>query len=177
MLFVALVIFTLLLGSCKSWHKHSFGDWFYSTEPTCSKTGEKYRECKCGERETVAVAPLGVHKLENNICTMCGKNLNPYFFNLFKSLLCEDYPLVIKELSLNSRYKTHYYSFKNTELIVDTSGEKLDVQLIGSCEVTHSGITKGYDFVGVLDEDTMYVRLITKQDGNTKNQYILLPLQ
>lgn len=169
-----LVILALSLVACK--HKHAYGDWVYSAEPTCSQTGEKYRECKCGERETIAVAPLGVHKLENNICTMCGINMNPYFFNLFKSLLSEDYPLVIKELSLTSRDKTAHYSFKNTELIASTSGEDVLIQLIGACQITKSGVTKGYDFVGVIDGEAMCARLITEHDGSTADHYLTLPL-
>lgn len=176
-LLAILVILVLSFGSCKRLHQHDFGDWVYTKEPTCSAPGEKYCECECGEKKTVAVAPLGVHELKNNICTMCGKNLNPYFFNLFKSLISEEYPLVIKDLSFTSRDKTAYYSFKNTELIVSASGTNLEMQLIGTCEITKSNKTTGYDFVGALDSETLYARLITKYDsGDTAPHYLALPL-
>ena len=175
-LLAVLILSVLPLASCDRLHRHKFSDWIYTTEPTCVETGEKYRECECGEREVVAVAPLGVHTLKDNVCTMCHRNLNPYFFNLFKSLISDEYPLFIKELSFYNDDKTKYFSFKNTELIVNVD-DSFDAQLIGTCELTETNsLTVKYDFTGVVDGEWLYAKLLSTSDESTTPYYLSIPL-
>ena len=32
-------------------HEHDFSKWVTTKEPTCTKDGQKVRECDCGEKE------------------------------------------------------------------------------------------------------------------------------
>ena len=52
-----LVLATLFsLSACK--HKHSFGEWSTSREPTCEKEGEQVRTCSCGEVQKESISKL-----------------------------------------------------------------------------------------------------------------------
>lgn len=54
-------------------HKHSFGDWKVTAEPTCLTPGSRERSCaSCGEKQTEELSPLG-HNVLNNACVRCGR--------------------------------------------------------------------------------------------------------
>lgn len=40
-------------------HTHSFGEWMVTTEPTCTESGIKARECDCGVTERAEVPAAG----------------------------------------------------------------------------------------------------------------------
>ena len=40
-------------------HTHSFGQWMVTTEPTCTESGIKARECDCGVTERAEVPAMG----------------------------------------------------------------------------------------------------------------------
>lgn len=39
-------------------HSHLYGDWIVEKSPTCTESGIQFRECGCGERETLTVDAL-----------------------------------------------------------------------------------------------------------------------
>ncbi|MGN0633266.1 MAG: hypothetical protein ACI4JW_05295 [Oscillospiraceae bacterium] len=69
-------------------HSHSFGEWTVTTEPTCTESGIKSRECDCGHTERAEIAAKG-HNWDSGkvtkeptktadgektfTCTVCGK--------------------------------------------------------------------------------------------------------
>lgn len=57
---------------------HTFGEWTYTLQPTCSKKGERERECKvCGLKQKEEVAATGEHTFDGDgICTVCGTDKN-----------------------------------------------------------------------------------------------------
>ena len=40
-------------------HTHSFGQWMVTTEPTCTESGIKTRECDCGVTERAEAPAMG----------------------------------------------------------------------------------------------------------------------
>jgi|GEM_PF-5775880 len=40
-------------------HKHQYGDWTVTKEPTCTEKGQKERTCSCGDKQTQDVAATG----------------------------------------------------------------------------------------------------------------------
>ncbi len=53
-------------------HTHSFGDWETVRKATCTKEGEKIRECSCGETQTGSIEKVAhVYNLAH-VCIDCG---------------------------------------------------------------------------------------------------------
>lgn len=50
-------------------HKHKYGNWTTTKEPTCEAAGEQERVCDCGEKQTKEVAALGHDWDEGEITT------------------------------------------------------------------------------------------------------------
>lgn len=51
-------------------HHHEFGDWMVTTEPTCTESGIKARECDCGHTERAEIPPTGHHWDEGKIAVL-----------------------------------------------------------------------------------------------------------
>ena len=67
----ALLVTVVVVGaftSCDLFHKHSFGEWVVTTEPTCTATGVKTKTCECGETETEEIAMIA-HAWVDATCT------------------------------------------------------------------------------------------------------------
>jgi|GEM_PF-5993536 len=45
-------------GAASSNHKHSYGEWTTTKEPTCTEKGQKERTCECGEKQTQDIATV-----------------------------------------------------------------------------------------------------------------------
>ena len=76
-IFVFLLTFSLMLTSCSLFHKHSFMEWETTKNATCSEAGVRERICKCGEKQTENISPVG-HAVENGICVKCETIFSPY---------------------------------------------------------------------------------------------------
>ena len=55
-------------------HTHSFGEWMIVTNPTCTETGIKERECDCGHTERSEVAATGHQWDEGKVTKEATKN-------------------------------------------------------------------------------------------------------
>ena len=56
---------------------HNYDNGKITKKPTCIENGEKTFTCKnCGNTKTEVINKLSTHNFVNNICTMCGLNLN-----------------------------------------------------------------------------------------------------
>ena len=62
---------TVSKASTEAEHTHSYTDWAVEREPTCSRTGQKVRRCKCGHREMLLVSKEPHNFVAGN-CTGCG---------------------------------------------------------------------------------------------------------
>lgn len=86
-LLAVILIVSVIVGSVVLWYirpdifhiylglgEHSWGEWQTETNPTCIKTGLKFRACKtCGEREDEVIPPTESHDYdENGVCSVCG---------------------------------------------------------------------------------------------------------
>ena len=74
-LFVVLLLVLIIFGTAALWYfrpdvfhiylglgEHSWGEWQTETEPTCVKTGFKFRACEtCGKREEEIIPATGSH--------------------------------------------------------------------------------------------------------------------
>lgn len=56
-------------------HKHAFGDWTVTKEPTCTEPGEWERSCPCGQVEK-EILPARGHDFVDRVCTRCGEKLS-----------------------------------------------------------------------------------------------------
>ena len=65
-------------------HKHKYGEWKTTTEPTCTEDGEESRSCACGVKENKKLKPKGhsaaaeLHFDETNhfiVCSYCNEKL------------------------------------------------------------------------------------------------------
>ncbi len=54
-------------------HKHKYGKWEVTKEPTCTLKGEQKHSCACKKIETDAVAPKGHTLNDDYVCTVCGR--------------------------------------------------------------------------------------------------------
>lgn len=72
-------------------HTHSYTETI-SKEPTCTETGEKTYSCSCGD-SYVEVIPVTEHNYVDNICTVCGKEMDPYEIAPVNALDNWDYTL------------------------------------------------------------------------------------
>ena len=54
-------------------HKHKYGKWEVTKEPTCTLQGEQKHSCACKKFETEAVAPKGHTLNDDYVCTVCGR--------------------------------------------------------------------------------------------------------
>ena len=54
-------------------HKHKYGKWEVTKEPTCTLKGEQKHSCACKKFETDAVAPKGHTLNDDYVCTVCGR--------------------------------------------------------------------------------------------------------
>ena len=54
-------------------HKHKYGKWEVTKEPTCTLKGEQKHSCACKKIETDAVAPKGHTLNDDYVCAVCGR--------------------------------------------------------------------------------------------------------
>ena len=66
-LIITLVLSTISLTSC---HKHQFGEWEVTIQPTCTQDGQRQRSCTCGEKQNESIPATG-HNFVGNVCTNC----------------------------------------------------------------------------------------------------------
>jgi len=77
--FLAAFILSVALLSCdkegqSTEHIHSYGAWSVIATPTCVREGSESRFCYCGESQTRAIPPTGLHNYgTDNKCTVCSK--------------------------------------------------------------------------------------------------------
>ncbi len=65
-------------------HKHEFGEWKVTQEPTCTAEGEQRRTCACKKFEAKKVAPT-VHTFANGLCNQCNYTQLKYELNADKT--------------------------------------------------------------------------------------------
>lgn len=72
--FVKPALFHKFLGT----GEHEWSEWTVTTEATCGKDGEKWRDCTvCGEKQTDKIPATGNHDLNgDNVCSVCGFDNN-----------------------------------------------------------------------------------------------------
>jgi len=60
-------------------HVHEYSEWMITTEPTCTESGQKLRECNCGNEDREDIPAAG-HSWDEDgdvlICTVCGKTIS-----------------------------------------------------------------------------------------------------
>ena len=59
-------------------HEHSFGEWEFTTVPTCNHGGARIRHCECGESETETV-PAQHNYNSSDVCKECGFEKGEFF--------------------------------------------------------------------------------------------------
>ena len=69
-----LVACSMMLSGCTTEkHRHDYGKWKITVEPTCTQEGEKIRSCDCGATKTRKIPVTGRHVYgEDNLCAECG---------------------------------------------------------------------------------------------------------
>ncbi|MCQ2797039.1 MAG: hypothetical protein MJ241_01095 [Bacilli bacterium] len=66
--------------SSQATHRHSYGEWKVTKEPTCTEKGSKERTCECGDKQTQSVSAAGHKYVEQEggklpTCTEAGEKI------------------------------------------------------------------------------------------------------
>ena len=69
-------------------HKHKFGEWEVTKEPTCTEEGEQRHICACRKVDSEKIVPTG-HKFDrNHTCEKCGETTNHILNEKNECTLC-----------------------------------------------------------------------------------------
>lgn len=75
-----ILLLAMLVVSCFAFtacHKHEFGEWTITEQPTCTQAGSKERVCECGKKQREAIDTVGPHGFQaTGVCQYCHLDLN-----------------------------------------------------------------------------------------------------
>lgn len=102
--FAMVLVFALVaLTSCElipgGVHEHEFGEWEYTTVPTCKSIGARMRKCECGEYESEQLPAQHLYDMDD-VCRVCGFKEGDFF--VFTWIYGESYAVSANNITDNN---------------------------------------------------------------------------